>query len=96
MRLVLTAIAVASLAPYVAAWGAVGHRTVAYLAYNYLSDETVDHLNSIIETYPPYDVSDAATWADTVRYSRPYTEGWHFIGMLAPSFSGPDYCCRGH
>jgi hypothetical protein len=86
MRLLQTAVAVGSVAQHVAAWGAVGHRTVAYLAYNYLSSETVDYLNRIIETYPPYDVSDAATWPDTVRYSRPYTEGWHFIGRPVSCF----------
>jgi len=67
------------LAHHVAGWGATGHRAVAYLAFNYLSPDTTKYLTDILENYPPYDISDAATWADQVRHSRPYTEGWHFI-----------------
>jgi hypothetical protein len=70
------------LAHHVAGWGATGHRAVAYLAFNYLSPDTTKYLTDILENYPPYDISDAATWADQVRYSRPYTEGWHFIGTI--------------
>lgn len=75
-------LATSLLADHVLGWGATGHRAVAYLAFNYLSTDTTKYLTDILENYPPYDISDAATWADQVRHSRPYTEGWHFIGTV--------------
>ncbi|KAH8694159.1 S1/P1 nuclease [Talaromyces proteolyticus] len=79
MRVTVSATALLGLSQHAFAWGAIGHRTVAYLAYNYLSIDTRGYLNEILHNVSPYDVSDAAVWPDEIRRSRPYTAGWHFI-----------------
>lgn len=69
------------------AWGGLGHRTVGYLAQNYFNDNAVAYFEKVINPSNIFDISDAAIWADGVRYKRPYTSGWHFIVSL--SYNGP-------
>jgi len=69
-----------SLAAIVSAWGTLGHRTVAYIAYKHVSETTQQGVDSILDFgNNNEDVSDGAIWADQVRRARPWTEGWHFI-----------------
>jgi len=66
-----------------AAWGGLGHRTVGYLAQKYFDDNAVAYFEKVIHPSNAFDISDAAIWADGVRYKRPYTSGWHFIVSTA-------------
>jgi hypothetical protein len=66
------------------AWGEIGHRTVAYLAYTYLQPSTKEYLDRILAYNDERDVSDAAIWPDQIRYQRPETKAWHYIGRPLP------------
>lgn len=76
MRFLAAAIVVTGVVHQAAAWGSVGHQTVAYLAFNFLSSDTTQYLENILTD----EIGDAATWADTIRHSRPHTSSWHFLG----------------
>ncbi|ERF76047.1 hypothetical protein EPUS_01380 [Endocarpon pusillum Z07020] len=71
-------IALTSLIPSSLCWGSLGHRTVAYLASEYLtpngSTYVANHLND-------EDISEAALFADKVRHMPMfnYSAGWHYI-----------------
>ena len=69
----------------IAGWGDLGHRTVAYLAQKYLNDEGTHLVQNILRTNNNEDISDAAVWADRIKFRRPSTRPWHFIGMLSLS-----------
>jgi hypothetical protein len=64
--------------PGVLAWGNIGHRTIAYLAEQYLSPGATTYVSALLGDA---DISDAALWADEVKRSREfhYTADWHFI-----------------
>jgi hypothetical protein len=68
-------------------WGEVGHRTVAYLAYKYIQPSTRAYLDGLLAYNDERDVSDAAIWPDQIRYARPETKSWHYIGPSS-SFLG--------
>ncbi len=62
-------------------YGELGHRTVAYLAEKYLTDDAVRLVNALLANDRGYDISDAALWTDgRVRNERPETRQWHWIG----------------
>lgn len=63
-------------------WGDVGHRTVAYLAEKYLTKQGNQLVEDLISPSDEFDISDAAVWPDKVKFSRPYSRNWHFIGVL--------------
>ncbi|KAK4506215.1 hypothetical protein PRZ48_004180 [Zasmidium cellare] len=69
-----------NLAGSALSWGDLGHRTTAYLAELYLSD---DELRSIQRITGFGDISDAAIWPDQVsktpEYS--YTASWHYLNV---------------
>jgi hypothetical protein len=62
-------------------WGDVGHRTVAYVAENYLTEQGTEFLNGLLPHSGQFDISDAATWADGIKRERPKTKPWHYVGM---------------
>lgn len=70
-------------------WGVLGHSTVAYLAYKHLKPETAAVLDAILVNDQGYDFGDAATWADSVRYTRPYSGAWHYVGEYNPVVKPP-------
>ena len=61
-------------------WGGLGHRTVGYLAQKHLTDEATIMVAKLLKNNKGYDISDAATWADAVRYRYPESRQWHYIG----------------
>lgn len=69
--------------PLVHGWSELGHRTVAYLAQKYLTDEASKLVNSLLENDQGYDISDAALWADSIKRRPGYTHTavWHYIGI---------------
>ncbi|CEL08656.1 hypothetical protein ASPCAL11803 [Aspergillus calidoustus] len=63
----------------VASWGDVGHRTVAYLAERFFTEQGAQLANDLLTNNQDFDISDASVWADTVKRKRPYTRPWHYI-----------------
>jgi hypothetical protein len=59
-------------------WGVLGHRTVAYLAAQYLTPEAITYVTDLINQQ---DISEAALWADKIRYipGFAYSRAWHYI-----------------
>jgi hypothetical protein len=68
----------------VASWGDVGHRTVAYLAERFFTEQGAQLANDLLTNNQGFDISDASVWADTVKRKRPYTRPWHYIGLYLP------------
>jgi hypothetical protein len=61
-------------------WGNLGHRTIGYLAQQYMTPQATAFFNGIINPSDSFDISDAAVWADSHRQGRlAYTYNWHFI-----------------
>ena len=69
---------IASLIPTSFCWGSLGHRTVAYLASEYLTPSASTYVKSLLNAQ---DISEAALFADKVRRMPAfnYTAGWHYI-----------------
>ena len=67
-----------ALTPLASCWGALGHRTVAYLAAHYLTPEATTYVADLINYQ---DISEAALWADKIRYipGFMYSRAWHYI-----------------
>ena len=59
-------------------WGSLGHRTVAYLAQQYMTPTARIFVDDLINHQ---DISEAALWPDKVRHMPPfhYSASWHFI-----------------
>ncbi|KAK0647127.1 S1/P1 nuclease [Cercophora newfieldiana] len=81
----------ALVVPGTIAWGGLGHRTVAYLAKKHLTDEAVSLFDQILKNDFGYDYSDAATWADTVKRSMPWSSPFHYIN---PEKDNPPETCE--
>ena len=79
MVLFVLLLSLLSLVQQATCWGALGHRTVAYLAQKYFTSEANVLVNNLLKGE---DISDAALWPDEVRRSRGYsfTAEWHYIG----------------
>lgn len=71
-------LAVTSLIPSCSCWGSLGHRTVAYLASEYLTRNASRYASALLNSE---DISEAALWPDKVRRTPAfnYTAGWHYI-----------------
>ncbi len=66
------------LIPYrLLAWGGVGHRTVAYIAQDYLSPRAKSAVREILG--PGENLVSVCTWADTIAHVRLETAPWHYI-----------------
>ncbi|KAF6823879.1 S1/P1 Nuclease [Colletotrichum musicola] len=78
-----------ALAAPVLSWGNVGHRTVGYLAEKYLTPEAVTIFGNLLANDRNYDISDAATWADTLRGHMGWASKYHYIN---PRDDPPHMC----
>jgi hypothetical protein len=65
-----------------AAWGGIGHRISAHIAYECLTPSAKTAVKNLLASETLVDV---AKWADDVRPQRPETKPYHFIEM--PPFS---------
>jgi len=74
----ILALGLLSFSQLVSCWGALGHRTVAYLAAHYLTPEASTFVADLINHQ---DISEAALWADKIRYipGFAYSRAWHYI-----------------
>ena len=70
-----------SLASNVAAWGNLGHETVALIAQQYISSATVTFCQNILGDTSDTYLANVATWADSYRYTSAgsYYAPYHFI-----------------
>ena len=73
-----------SLHAVVEAWGDIGHRTIALLAERYFTQASADLVSSLLGDLEDATVSDAATWADSVRRTPGFTQtgAWHYIDAM--------------
>jgi hypothetical protein len=72
----------------VSAWGVVGHRVVARIAWALMTPAARSQAATLLEVQAdliPKTGQDAfvtsATWADEVRSNRPETSNWHFVDV---------------
>ncbi len=59
------------------AWGAVGHKTVAFIAQDRLTPEAWKAVHQLLG--PSQDLVSVCTWADGIAHTRPETAPWHYI-----------------
>jgi hypothetical protein len=63
-----------------AAWGPVGHETIAYIAQDTLTPAAKAKIKSLLAQGD--DLASISNWADKVRmFGRPDTAPWHFIDL---------------
>lgn len=76
--LLATAIVAAPTPHRDAAWGAIGHRVIARVAADRLSDRARDEVRRLLggET-----LAKVSTWADSIRRHRPATGPWHYVNI---------------
>jgi len=74
------AIALLLILPHLAqAWSDVGHRTIACIAEEQLTDRTKTQIRNILPAGET--LVTIATWADEIRQVRPETAAWHYIDL---------------
>src|SRR6187431_287238 len=85
----------------VSAWGAVGHRVVARIAWALMTPTARSQATALLEVQPdliPKAGQDAfvaaGTWADEVRSTRPESYNWHFVDIPVdqPSYDAKRDC----
>lgn len=84
--------AVATLASAQAiAWGDLGHRVTALIAYRHLTPQARAALDAMLagdaDTLTAPDFASRATWADRYRSTHRETAAWHFVDI---EIDGPD------
>ncbi|KAI0125170.1 phospholipase C/P1 nuclease domain-containing protein [Xylariales sp. AK1849] len=83
------------LLPNVAAWGSLGHITVAYVASNFVKDETAAYFQGLLRNDTEHYLAGVATWADSIRYTKwgRFTKNFHFIDVkdTPPTYCGVDF-----
>ena len=68
----------------ISCWGSLGHRTVGYLAEKYFTDEASQLVQELLKNERGFDISDASLFADKIKFRRPATKVWHYIGKSGP------------
>ena len=77
------------------AWDAEGHRIIAQIAADELTPEAKQQVQSLLGGDAAISMTEASTWADEIRRTRPDTARWHFVDIPVGS-RGYDYArdCR--
>jgi hypothetical protein len=68
--LALLATSLLSLSSGALAWGALGHEAVAYVAQNYVTDETKSFCQGVLGNKSDSYLADVSTWADSYRRQK--------------------------
>lgn len=67
------------------AWGDLGHKVTALIAYQHLEPKARTRLDALLASDPDGltapDFADRATWADRYRTSHRETAAWHFVDI---------------
>lgn len=91
----MAALSAAALPCHALAWGEVGHRLVAAVAWQYLTPAAQAKIKALLDqdtdTLTPSDFADRANWADKYRDSDRDSKGpaytgtsnWHFVDIPA-------------
>jgi hypothetical protein len=78
-----------------AAWGTLGHDTVAYIAQNFVTNRTAAWAQGILKDTGSSYLANVATWADTYRYTAAgkFSAPFHYIDAEddPPTSCGVDY-----
>ncbi|KAL7627506.1 hypothetical protein AAE478_001699 [Parahypoxylon ruwenzoriense] len=78
---ILGLLSASALLPGAAAWGAMGHETVAYIASNYVGSATKSYFQGLLgDTSADY-LAGVAAWADSYRYTSAgkFSAPFHYI-----------------
>jgi hypothetical protein len=67
--------------PSVHSWGGLGHETVAYIATNFVKQDTKVFFQGVLNNRTSDYLAGVATWADSFRYSHDgrFSAPLHFI-----------------
>jgi len=67
------------------AWGDLGHKVTALIAYRHLTPKARTTLDALLATdndpLTPPDFASRATWADKYRNGHRETAAWHFVDV---------------
>jgi len=79
-------IALAALAsPHAGAWGDLGHRVTALIAYRHLTPRARTALDALLagdtDTLTAADFASRTTWADRYRDAHRETAAWHYVDI---------------
>jgi hypothetical protein len=82
----MVAAAIAALgSPPAAAWGDLGHKVTAIVAYRHLTPVARAKLDALLaadaDSLTPADFANRATWADKYRSVHRETAAWHFVDI---------------
>ncbi len=73
----------------------MGHITVAYVASNFVKQETAAYFQELLRNDTEHYLAGVATWADSIRYTKwgRFTKNFHFIDAKddPPSYCGVDF-----
>ncbi|KAI3327070.1 putative nuclease S1 precursor [Xylariaceae sp. AK1471] len=85
----------ASVLPGTIAWGSLGHITVAYIASNFVKENTATYFQELLRNDTEHYLAGVATWADSIRYTKwgRFTKNFHFIDAKdnPPTYCGVDF-----
>ncbi|KAI1505020.1 nuclease S1 [Biscogniauxia marginata] len=85
----------ATALPGAAAWGSLGHITVAYIASNFVRPDTAAYFQGLLRNDTEHYLAGVATWADSIRYTKwgRFSRNFHFIDAkdAPPSWCGVDF-----
>ncbi|GAW10688.1 hypothetical protein ANO14919_000230 [Xylariales sp. No.14919] len=88
-------LASAALLPGAAAWGAMGHETIAYIASNFVSSATKAYFQDLLADASADYLATVASWADSYRYTTAgsFSAPFHYIDAndSPPSACGVDF-----
>lgn len=88
------ALLAAAALPGAAAWGAMGHETVAYIASDFVAAETRTYFQGLLGDGSADYLAAVASWADSYRYTTAgtFSAPFHYIDALdnPPSSCGVD------
>ncbi|KAI2639371.1 putative nuclease S1 precursor [Xylaria nigripes] len=85
----------ASILPGAVAWGSLGHIAIAYVASNFVKENTTAYFQDLLRNDTEHYLAGVATWADSIRYTKwgRFSKNFHFIDAKdnPPAYCGVDF-----
>ncbi|KAI1181135.1 putative nuclease S1 precursor [Nemania sp. FL0916] len=85
----------AAVLPGAMAWGSLGHITIAYIASNFVREDTAAYFQALLRNDTEHYLAGVATWADSIRYTKwgRFSKNFHFIDAKdsPPTYCGVDF-----